>query len=404
MISQLRIFIFASIACVTLWTCWRFYGYFFSKTSPELSLIGIESDGWYSGDIQCIVKGKDNYKVSDIAVSLDGKPLVPKCRINRKEFECPFTIPTKTLTNGKHVLNVEVQNSTFNKAKETVNISFYVDNTMLQAAFVKGDSDSKVFQGRTLHVQFQVNKEIKKAVTTVLSKNYNCFPESPNSLIYECFIPIECDEAPNEYMLSVEITDKVGNSITLENKFQVVLYPFKKQQLHLKNEKIKEENQIGLPEKQLESEIEELTKKSPQQKLWQGIFYTPVEIKDPKQITTDFGVIRTTQERGLRCHKALDVYATPKSVVWAPQDGNVVLKNRYAHSGNTVIIDHGYGILTLLFHLDTFASIEVGEKIKRGNPVGTLGKTGYATGYHLHWEMRINNVAIDPMEWTKRDF
>ena len=94
----------------------------------------------------------------------------------------------------------------------------------------------------------------------------------------------------------------------------------------------------------------------------------------------------------------------PKSVVWAPQDGVVVMKARFAHSGNTVVIDHGYGILSMFFHLDSFAPIEVGETIKKGNPIGTLGKTGYATGYHLHWELRIGNVPVDPMEWTKPGF
>lgn len=173
----------------------------------------------------------------------------------------------------------------------------------------------------------------------------------------------------------------------------------------MNSDKMKEENEAGyLTEKEFEREVEELTAYSPASKLWQGVFVTPIEIKDKNQLTSDFGVIRATQERGLRQHKALDLYAMPKSVVWAPQDGVVVLKNRYAHSGNTVIIDHGCGILSMFFHLDSYAPIEVGEKIKRGNPVGKLGKTGYATGYHLHWEMRINNIAVDPMQWTKLDF
>ena len=98
------------------------------------------------------------------------------------------------------------------------------------------------------------------------------------------------------------------------------------------------------------------------------------------------------------------MYATQKSVIWASQDGIVVLKNLFAHSGNTVVIDHGWGVLTLLFHLDTFAPLEVGDMIKKGKPVGTLGKTGYATGYHVHWEMRVGNVAVDPLEWTKPNF
>ena len=59
------------------------------------------------------------------------------------------------------------------------------------------------------------------------------------------------------------------------------------------------------------------------------------------------------------------------------------------------------GILTLLFHLENYSNINVGDAVKRGNPVGTMGKTGYATGYHLHWEMRINNTPVDPLQWIK---
>lgn len=402
--SQTKI-LFIIIISISAYTIRNLHNYFYSKSLPSLTISGIESQGWYAGDITCLVKAEDAYKLREISVWLDGKPLAPKCRINKREFSCPFTIPTKTLANGEHTLQVEVQNGAYTKAKELKELIFFVDNLPFQAAFVKNQNDAKVFQGRTLHIQFQVNKEIKQAVAKALSKTYHCFPESANSLIYDCYIPIECEQIPNEYLLSIELTDKVGSKLNLDNKFQVVMYPFKKQQIKIDSEKIKSENAIGLPEKQLEDSIEELTKKSPMQKLWKGVFYTPTEIKDAnKQITTQFGAIRTTQERGLRTHKAIDILNTPKSVIWASQDGIVALKNRYAHSGNTVVIDHGYGLLSLYYHLDNFASVNVGDFIKKGHPVGTLGKTGYATGYHLHWEIRLNNIAIDPMQWTKHDF
>ena len=121
-------------------------------------------------------------------------------------------------------------------------------------------------------------------------------------------------------------------------------------------------------------------------------------------ITCDYGVKRVTQEKGCYTHKALDLIGAPRTVVWAPQNGVVVIKKRFAASGKTVVIDHGYGVFSLLFHLEDFADIKEGDKIKRGNPAGTLGMTGYATGYHLHWEMRINNIHVDPMQWAKDDF
>ena len=184
----------------------------------------------------------------------------------------------------------------------------------------------------------------------------------------------------------------------LDNKFQVVVFPFKKEALTVTAEKVQEEKTLGKDGKDLEKDIAQLSAQSPHEKLWHGSFCAPIEIQ---RVTCDYGTIRTTQHKGRYAHKAVDVINTPKSVVWAPQDGIIVLKDRYAPSGNTVIIDHGLGILSLFYHLDSFADIEVGQKIAQGNPIGTIGKTGFATGYHLHWEMRINNIPVDPLQWIK---
>src|SRR5690606_37138495 len=106
-----------------------------------------------------------------------------------------------TINNGKHQLTIELVDSSYDHKKVSLERSFFVDNTPLQAAFVRSDAENKVFQGRTLHVQFQVNKEIQEAYIKTLSNTYACFPESKGSSVYECFIPISCEEAPNEYSL-----------------------------------------------------------------------------------------------------------------------------------------------------------------------------------------------------------
>ncbi len=399
--SRPKILLYALITISVAWFSWNSYKYFFYKSAPDLTVSGIEDNGYYSGDVQCIVTGHDAYKVANISAWLDGKNLVNKHKISRKYFDYTVPISTKTITNGKHILKIDIENGIYNRKSTSKEIVFYVDNLPLQAAFVKSESDYKVFQGRTLHIQFQTNKEIKSAQVNALSKTYDCFPESQGALIYECFIPISCEESPNEYLASIDIQDKVGNSLNLNLKFHVVAFPFKKQIVKITPEKLRLEQEAGQSEKALDDAIEEVTKNSPKKKLWQGMFYAPTDIK---AVTTDFGTVRTTQHRGLYAHKAVDVTNTPRSVVWSTQDGIVVLKDRFAHSGNTVAVDHGYGIISLFFHLDNFANINVGDKIKRGNPVGTLGMTGHATGYHLHWEMRVNNIAVDPLQWIKPGF
>ncbi|MCL4361761.1 M23 family metallopeptidase [Candidatus Dependentiae bacterium] len=401
MFSKTKIILGVVLTILLSLFSWNIYCYFFYNSEPQLSVSGIEDTGHYQGEVPVIVTGNDAYKVSDVSIWLDGKNLVNHHKISRKNFEYNFPLSTKTLANGKHNLKIEITNSIFNKKSAAKELNFYVDNNPLQAAFLKADTDFKVFQGRTLHVQFQTNKELKEARAKTFSKEFECFSESQNSVIYECFVPISCEENPNEYLLAIDLLDKVGNNLTLNMKFQIIPFPFKKQTVKISQEKLKLEEEAGHSEKKLEEVLAELTKQSPKQKLWQGAFYPPTEIK---AVTTDFGTVRTTQFRGLYAHKAVDVINTPKSVIWAPQEGIVVCKDRFAHSGNTIILDHGHGILSMFFHLDNFANLQVGDKVRRGNPIGTLGMTGHATGYHLHWEMRINNIAIDPMQWTKPNF
>lgn len=389
------------IGIVVFFGGWRGYHYFFDTHAPTLSIQGVVCDAYYADDVHCRLEGYDDYKIADISVWLDGKLLVHKFKINAKQFEYPFTVSTKKLLNGVHTLKAEAVNGTYNGVKSTMQTSFFVDNNPLQAAFLRSDADHKVLQGRTLHIQFQVNKEIQSATARALSHSYLCFQEAKNSPIYECFIPITCEEVPNEYPISIEIVDHVGNIVVLESKFQILPFQFKKQLLRIDPSKVKEEKEAGIAAQELEVALEKLAQQSPQKKMWQGVFYPPIDIVS---ISTEYGTVRTTQERGRYAHKAVDVLNMPKSVVWATQDGVVVLKDRYAYSGNTIVIDHGYGILSLFFHLDSFADITVGDLIKRGNPIGTLGKTGYASGYHLHWEMRINNIPVDPMQWIKVTF
>lgn len=374
------------------------YLYFCDVTTPVLALKGINTEQWCAGDVQCFVSCD---KSGEISLFLDGQPLVTNFKCSSAVSEQPFTIPTRPLSNGKHELKALFVDATYHHNKAVTTVPFIVDNTPLQAALVKSETSNKVFQGRTLHVQFQVNKDIKDARVYAFAQEYECFPESKKSLVYECFVPITCEENPSEYPLIVNVSDFVGNQVRLESKCQVVAFPFKKEVLTVSSDKIAQEEKLGAQTAQREVLLEKLSRESIREKLWRGSFCAPIEIE---RVSCEFGTIRTTQHKGRYAHKAVDVLNMPRSVVWTPQDGVVVLKERFEDSGNTVVVDHGWGILSMFYHLDSFAKINVGDKVAKGNPIGTIGKTGWATGYHLHWEMRINNVPVDPLQWTKSTF
>ncbi len=368
--SYIKAGLFLSVLLVGGYFGWRYYESLSRTVSPSLEILGIEPESGISKDTEITIKGSDGSKIESLQISLDGEPLIKPVSLGKRTFTQPLALVVKELGEGAHTLVAEMTSSNQEQPKTILELSFHVDTLPLQATLTKNEFDGRVYQGHTLHVEFQTNKEIREAQIKTLSASYPCYLQSNRGLIYECFVPLECEELPQEYPYTIEITDWAGNSMLLEGKFTIVAFPFKKQTIRVDKQKIQEENSLGRPEKELEDAIVELTKKSPQQKLWHGHFIVPLELKDTTQITSDFGVIRATQERGLCQHKALDLIATPKSVVWAPQEGIVVIKDRYAHSGNTIAIDHGYGLMSLFFHLDEFADAKVGDRIKKGKPVG----------------------------------
>lgn len=97
-----------------------------------------------------------------------------------------------------------------------------------------------------------------------------------------------------------------------------------------------------------------------------------------------------------RMHDAIDIVAPKGTTVRAPADGIVTYAGHDATFGNMLVIDHGYGVITRYGHNDTIL-VREGQRVKRGDPISTVGSTGRSTGPHLHYEIRINDVAINPL-------
>lgn len=398
MIRYIKYALLALLLSVLGYVGYNVYTYFFDINKPEISIIGMQQGDWCSGDVSTKLCGKDSYKIAHASAWIDGKPIFEKENINTAQLEREFTIPTLDLADGSHTLTCEIVDGTRSCNKSKMEIPFNVDNVDLQAALIKIQKQ-KVLQGRCLRVKFRTNKPLKKACIKTMSKEFVCFPEYKNSTIYEAFVPVPCEQEPGDFPFVIEGQDYVGNKMSLPGDFSVLKAPFKKKVIHVKAGRLKDESQYtDLTDRDLEAKMLEISEKSPAKKMWRGLFEIPLHMTG---ISTEFGLIRTSQERGRYAHKALDLISMPKSVVWASNDGVVVIKDRYVHTGNTIVIDHGHGIVTLYCHLDEYANVEVGQTIKKGKPIGTMGMTGYANGYHLHWELRVNNILVDPMEWTK---
>lgn len=115
-------------------------------------------------------------------------------------------------------------------------------------------------------------------------------------------------------------------------------------------------------------------------------------------ITSDYGMRFHPILKVYRSHSGLDIGAPMRSNVIAANDG-VVIKATYMSSyGNMVMIDHGGGVVTLYGHGDEIL-VQLGDTVKRGDIIMKSGTTGWSTGPHLHFEIRINGKTIDPLPY-----
>jgi murein DD-endopeptidase MepM/ murein hydrolase activator NlpD len=98
----------------------------------------------------------------------------------------------------------------------------------------------------------------------------------------------------------------------------------------------------------------------------------------------------------LSVHSGIDFAANRGTPVTASGGGRVAMARPRIVTGNTVVLEHLPGVFSLYYHLDSM-TVGEGQMLEAGAPVGTVGSTGLATGAHLHWEVRVGGVAVDPM-------
>ena len=104
-------------------------------------------------------------------------------------------------------------------------------------------------------------------------------------------------------------------------------------------------------------------------------------------------------------HQGVDygVCVDPSLAIYAPAPGKVVFTGPLTVRGNTTIIDHGWGIFSAYFH-QAEIKVTVGDMVTTGQEIGTIGATGRVTGPHLHWEVWVNGVQVQPLTWLENTY
>jgi murein DD-endopeptidase MepM/ murein hydrolase activator NlpD len=146
------------------------------------------------------------------------------------------------------------------------------------------------------------------------------------------------------------------------------------------------------------AQLGEMASKSQERFLWTR----PFQQLGNSKVEAAFADHRTYTYQGREIdrqdHLGYDLASTSHAPVSASNDGIVVMAEFFGIYGNTVVIDHGYGLLSLYGHLSSFA-VKAGDAVKRGQTIGHSGASGLAGGDHLHYSMVLQSVQVDPKEW-----
>ncbi len=120
-------------------------------------------------------------------------------------------------------------------------------------------------------------------------------------------------------------------------------------------------------------------------------------------ISSGFGWRINPITGGKEFHEGLDIATQSGNPIRAPSNGIVSYAGWESGFGNTVVIDHGYGITTLYGHMSKI-EVKTGEIVKRGQTIGLVGDTGFSTGPHVHYQVMINGIPVNPMRYLVGNF
>jgi murein DD-endopeptidase MepM/ murein hydrolase activator NlpD len=186
------------------------------------------------------------------------------------------------------------------------------------------------------------------------------------------------------------IDRKTGRSYT----FEVTSKTYKSQYIELKQKAYVTPNKQDLHRIQQEAKLIKAALATP----WRAVSTSPLPLAQPVhgRLSSSFGLQRYFNGQARRPHGGLDIVAPQGKAVKASASGIVINTGHYFFNGKTVFIDHGQSVVTMYCHLhDTI--VTVGQTIRKGQVIGHVGKTGRATGPHVHWSVSMNNTMINPL-------
>lgn len=251
-------------------------------------------------------------------------------------------------------------------------------------------STRTLLPGETLRVEIDGVSPSAQCKIRFLKKTFTFFAVGPNA--QRALIGVPLDTEPGRYTLTLLGVDPALRDQALE----IATKTFTTENVNFTQEK----TALMLSERR-ESKIigaAKLFQSRDQQ--WESVFMYPVD----GPVIGEYGIKRLrngTIVAGF--HKGIDLRAAKGTPLLASNAGTVMMASRFKAHGNTVMINHGQGVMTIYLHMDTIA-VKVRQKVRKGQEIGTVGATGLATAPHVHFQVFVHGVPVDPKPWMETEF
>ena len=192
---------------------------------------------------------------------------------------------------------------------------------------------------------------------------------------------------PGKQTLQVEASDG-----PVDVTFDILDKRYRTQQL-----KIKDDRKVNPPPEEVRRIESEQARSNTALSLFTSTGEPHLQLAAPVQgaRSNSYGARRVFNGQPRNPHSGMDIAAPAGTPIYSPAAGTVVEVGDFFFNGNTIYIDHGYGLVTMYCHLSSI-NVKTGDRLKTGDLLGKVGATGRVTGPHLHWGIALNRAMVDP--------
>jgi len=257
-------------------------------------------------------------------------------------------------------------------------------------------STTTINPGSTLRVEVDDISPGEKLKAVFCGKSYAFFPVGPNA--QRALIGIKLGSTPGTFPLktrragapNAEVPGLAPINVTVASRTYTI------ENINLPPAK----NKLVPAEGKESALIHKTSRILSTHQQWEGAFMPPV----PGVEIAPFGLQRLhngTEAAGF--HNGIDLRAPAGTPVAAANAGVIVMTHAFKAHGRTLMINHGQGVMTIYLHMQSFA-VKPGQTVTKGQTVGKVGSSGVSTGAHIHWQVFVHGVPVDPKEWQETEF